>query len=43
MVRKAVAMLSPVDEPEASASLKGSVLEEFDLIAPLHEVWGQKR
>jgi prevent-host-death family protein len=36
---KPVARLVPIDEPEAKSSLKGSVLEEQDLIAPIAEIW----
>lgn len=36
---KPVARLVPIDEPQPNVSLKGSILEEGDLIAPLDEVW----
>jgi prevent-host-death family protein len=36
---KPVARLVPIEEPQSNVSLKGSILEEGDLIAPLGEVW----
>ena len=36
---KPVARLVPIDEPQPEVSLKGSILEEGDLISPLDEVW----
>lgn len=40
---KPVARLVPVEAPDAFASLRGSVLDETDVVSPLHDAWGTDR
>ena len=37
---KPVARIVPVETEGASTSLRGSILHEDDIVAPLHDVWG---